>query len=84
MPHPLQQGRHQGEPPSRELRLGRSRAAHSGICHALAAWLATPDRKAAEVVTKYIIVDMYAKAIQGMAADDAVRWAAEELVKIYR
>jgi multiple sugar transport system substrate-binding protein len=46
--------------------------------------LATPDRKAAEVVTKYIIVDMYAKAIQGMAAEDAVKWAAEELVKIYR
>jgi len=43
----------------------------------------SPNRKAAEVKTKYIIVDMYAKAIQGMAAEDAVKWAHEELVKIY-
>jgi len=42
-----------------------------------------PNRKAAEVVTKYIIVDMYAKAIQGMPAEDAVKWAHDELVKIY-
>ena len=33
--------------------------------------------------TKYIIVDMYAKAIQGMAAEDAVKWAHDELVKVY-
>jgi multiple sugar transport system substrate-binding protein len=43
----------------------------------------SPNRKAAEVKTKYIIVDMYAKAIQGMAAEDAVKWAHDELVKIY-
>ena len=42
-----------------------------------------PDRNAAEVVTKYIIVDMYAKAIQGMPAEDAVNWAHGELVKIH-
>jgi ABC-type glycerol-3-phosphate transport system substrate-binding protein len=42
-----------------------------------------PARKAAEVKTKYIIVDMYAKAIQGMAPEDAVKWANAELVKIY-
>ena len=42
-----------------------------------------PNRKAAEVVTKYIIVDMYAKAIQGMAPEDAVKWAHDELVKVY-
>jgi ABC-type glycerol-3-phosphate transport system substrate-binding protein len=42
-----------------------------------------PNRKAAEVRTKYIIVDMYAKAIQGMAPEDAVKWAHGELVKIY-
>ena len=36
-----------------------------------------PDRKAAEAVTKYIIVDMYAKAVQGMAPEDAVKWAHE-------
>ena len=40
-------------------------------------------RKAAEVVTKYIIVDMYAKAVQGMPAEDAVNWAEGELKKVY-
>ena len=40
-------------------------------------------RKAAEVVTKYIIIDMYAKAVQGMSAEEAVKWAHNELVKIY-
>jgi multiple sugar transport system substrate-binding protein len=42
-----------------------------------------PSAKATEVYTKYIIVDMYAKACQGMAAEDAVKWAAAELKKIY-
>ena len=41
------------------------------------------DRKAAEVISKYIISDMYAKAVQGMAPEDAVKWAHAELVKIY-
>jgi multiple sugar transport system substrate-binding protein len=40
-------------------------------------------RKAAEVVTKYIITDMYAKAVQGMPAEEAVRWAHAEVAKIY-
>jgi ABC-type glycerol-3-phosphate transport system substrate-binding protein len=43
----------------------------------------TPNQKAAEVQTKYIIVDMYAKAIQGMNAEDSVKAAHAELVKIY-
>jgi len=42
-----------------------------------------PSRAAAETVTKYIIVDMYAKVVQGMPAEDAVKWAHDELVKIY-
>jgi ABC-type glycerol-3-phosphate transport system substrate-binding protein len=42
-----------------------------------------PNQKAAEVRTKYIIVDMYAKAIQGMAAEESVKLASDELVKIY-
>ena len=42
-----------------------------------------PDRKAAEVVSKYIIVDMYAKAIQGMAAEEAAKWAHGEVAKVY-
>ena len=42
-----------------------------------------PNAKATEVYSKYIIVDMYAKAVQGMKADDAVKWADGELKKIY-
>lgn len=41
------------------------------------------DQKAAEVLSKYIIVDMYAKAIQGMPAEEAVKAAAEEVKKIH-
>ncbi len=39
--------------------------------------------KAAEVLSKYIIVDMYAKAVQGMPAEDAVKWAEGEVRKVY-
>jgi ABC-type glycerol-3-phosphate transport system substrate-binding protein len=42
-----------------------------------------PSQKAAEVQTKYIIVDMYAKAVQGMKPEDSVKWAHDELVKVY-
>ncbi len=41
------------------------------------------DRKAAEALSKYIIIDMYAKAVQGMSAEDAVKWATGEITKIY-
>jgi multiple sugar transport system substrate-binding protein len=41
------------------------------------------DAKAAEVLSKYIITDMYAKAVQGMSAEDAVKWADGELRKVY-
>jgi hypothetical protein len=34
--------------------------------------------------TKYTIVDTYAKAILGMAAEESVKAAHAELVKIYR
>jgi multiple sugar transport system substrate-binding protein len=40
-------------------------------------------RNAAEVLSKYIIIDMYAKAVQGMPAEDAVKWAAGEVEKIH-
>jgi len=40
-------------------------------------------KKAAEVLTKYLIVDMYAKAIQGASAEEAVKWAEGELHKVY-
>jgi multiple sugar transport system substrate-binding protein len=49
----------------------------------MAGYAGPPNQKAAEVRTKYIIVDMYAKAIQGMPAEDAVKAAHDELVKIY-
>ena len=39
--------------------------------------------KSTEVYSKYIITDMYAKAVQGMPAEDAVKWAESELKKIY-
>ena len=39
--------------------------------------------KATLVYTKYIITDMYAKAVQGMAPEDAVRWADGELKRVY-
>jgi multiple sugar transport system substrate-binding protein len=49
----------------------------------LAGYAGPPDRRSAEVVTKYILVDMYAKAIQGMPAEDAARWAHDEVAKTY-
>jgi multiple sugar transport system substrate-binding protein len=55
-------------------------AARSGR---FAGYAGPSTRKAAEVVTKYIITDMYAKAVQGMPAEDAVKWAHEEVSKIY-
>ena len=33
--------------------------------------------------TKYVIVDMFTKGVQGTKAEDAVTWAAGELKKIY-
>jgi multiple sugar transport system substrate-binding protein len=39
--------------------------------------------KAAEALSKYIITDMYAKAVQGMPAEEAVKWCESELKKIY-
>jgi multiple sugar transport system substrate-binding protein len=49
----------------------------------LVGYAGPPSRAAAEVVTKYIIIDMYANAVQGMAAEEAVKWARDELVKVY-
>ncbi len=42
-----------------------------------------PNQKAAEALSKYIVTDMYAKAVQGMAAEESVKWAEGELKKIY-
>ncbi len=42
-----------------------------------------PGRKATEALSKYVMVDMFAKTIQGMRPEDAVAWAASEMTKIY-
>jgi multiple sugar transport system substrate-binding protein len=42
-----------------------------------------PNAKAQEGLSKYIITDMYAKAVQGMPAEESVKWADAELKKIY-
>ena len=49
----------------------------------LAGYAGPPGRASAEAITKYIIVDMYAKAAQGVPPEDAVKWAHGELVKVY-
>jgi multiple sugar transport system substrate-binding protein len=55
-------------------------AAESGR---FAGYAGPAGRAAAEVISKFIIVDMYTKAVQGMPPEDAVKWAHSELVKIY-
>ena len=55
-------------------------AAESGR---FAGYAGPAGRAAAETISKFIIVDMYAKAVQGMAAEEAVKWAHSELVKVY-
>ena len=42
-----------------------------------------PSRKASEALAKYIIVDMFVKAIQGTPPEEALKWATAELRKIY-
>jgi multiple sugar transport system substrate-binding protein len=41
------------------------------------------NAKATEVYSKYIITDIFAKAVQGMSPEDAVKWGEAELKKIY-
>jgi multiple sugar transport system substrate-binding protein len=53
-------------------RLGRT-PGYAGLANA----------KAAEVLSKYIVTDMYAKAVQGMPPEEAVKWAEVELKKVY-
>jgi multiple sugar transport system substrate-binding protein len=55
-------------------------AAESGR---FAGYAGPAGRAAAETISKFIIVDMYAKAVQGTPPEDAVKWAHDELVKIY-
>ena len=55
-------------------------AAESGR---FAGYAGPAGRAAAEAISKFIMVDMYTKAVQGMAPEDAVKWAHGEMVKIY-
>ena len=55
-------------------------AAESGR---FAGYAGPSNRASAEAVSKFIITDMYAKAVQGTPAEEAVKWAHGELVKIY-
>jgi multiple sugar transport system substrate-binding protein len=41
------------------------------------------NAKASEAYSKYIVIDMYAKALQGMPAEESVKWAEGELKKVY-
>jgi multiple sugar transport system substrate-binding protein len=43
----------------------------------------TANARAGEAYSKYIITDMYGKAVQGSSAEDVVRWAEGEIRKIY-
>jgi len=43
-----------------------------------------PGRAASEVYSRYIIVDLFARAVQGESPKKAVEWATEELRKIYQ
>jgi multiple sugar transport system substrate-binding protein len=42
-----------------------------------------PNAKAAEVLSKYVMVNMFASAVKGQSAEDAVKAADAELRKIY-
>src|ERR1700724_3705388 len=49
---------------------------HTAVRRGRFAGYAGPSRRpAAEAISKYILVDMYAKAVQGMAPAAAVKWA---------
>jgi len=50
----------------------------------LPGWPAPPDRRLAEAVAKYVIVDMFAKACTGTATKDAIKSAETQLKGIYK
>jgi multiple sugar transport system substrate-binding protein len=46
-------------------------------------WEGPPTARATEVYSKYLVINMYAKAIQGMPAEEAAKWGETELKKVY-
>lgn len=49
----------------------------------LPGWPAPPDRRLAQSVAKYVVVDMFAKACAGSATKDVIKNAAAQLKQIY-
>ncbi|MFQ5882398.1 MAG: ABC transporter substrate-binding protein [Candidatus Methylomirabilales bacterium] len=43
-----------------------------------------PTAHASQALVKYIVVDMYAKAILGISPKEAIKWAVRELKQIYK
>jgi multiple sugar transport system substrate-binding protein len=43
-----------------------------------------PGRSASEALSKYIIVDVFARAIQGESPKKAIEWGVSELRNIYK
>ena len=41
-------------------------------------------REAAQVMDSFIIVDMMAKVCRGVPIDDSIKWAVDEMKKIYK
>jgi multiple sugar transport system substrate-binding protein len=41
------------------------------------------NARAGEIYSKYVITDMFAKAVQGMKPEGAVAWAEGELKRVY-
>jgi multiple sugar transport system substrate-binding protein len=50
----------------------------------LPGWPAPPNRKLAESVAKYVVVDMFAKACSGSSTKDVIKAAEAQLKEIYR
>jgi multiple sugar transport system substrate-binding protein len=49
----------------------------------LQGYASEPSQKASLALSKYIIVDTYAKSVQSGDAKAAIEWGAEQLQKIY-
>jgi multiple sugar transport system substrate-binding protein len=50
----------------------------------LPGWPAPPDRRLAEVVAKYVTVDMFAKACAGASTKEVIKTAEAQLKEIYK
>ena len=54
-----------------------------GTSH-LPGWPAPPDRRLAESVAKYVVVDMFAKACAGASTKEVIKTAEDQLKGIYK